>query len=242
MKKALTIGLLIVAAIPFLIAVAALPEYGSDDAPVHTHVSARYIEHGAEEAGATNIVTGVLLNYRSLDTAGEVTVIFTALASVLAVLIVRGVVGSEHPRQTEQPPADPTVPAVSPVTLFVVKLLAPFVGLFAIYIMLKGHVTPGGGFQGGAILGALFIALTVVLGSERTRMLARPAAMVWLQGAAVISFIAIGTLGAALSSTFLGYPESHLVTELMMIALEIGIGIGGAAVFAAIFLQMEVER
>ena len=87
MKKALVAALLIIAAIPFIIAVAALPPHGDPQTPVQTGASAYYLEHGAEEAGAENIVTGVILNYRGLDTAGEVTVIFTGFAAAFAVLI-----------------------------------------------------------------------------------------------------------------------------------------------------------
>ncbi len=244
MKKAFTIALLMIAAVPFLIAVAALPLHGAGDTPVHTHVSARYLEQGAEEAGASNLVTGVLLNYRSLDTAGEVTVIFTAFAAVLAVLITAGTVSVSDGTDPRPPDSRPATRPVSPVVLFVVRLLAPFIAMFALYTILHGHVAPGGGFQGGAILGALFIALTVVLGDARMRGLMRPPVMVWLQGSAVLSFVVVGAVGAALTGHFLGYPkgpETHLAAEMMMLLLEFGIGIGGAVIFATIFLQMEAD-
>ncbi len=72
MKKALVVALLIIAAIPLLIGVAELPPHGDPDTPVHTHISAYYLENGVEEAGTENIVTAVILNYRGLDTSGEV--------------------------------------------------------------------------------------------------------------------------------------------------------------------------
>ncbi|MBE0417924.1 MAG: sodium:proton antiporter [Coriobacteriia bacterium] len=243
MKKAFVAALLIITAIPLLIGVAALPPHGETTAPVHTHISARYLMRGAEEAGADNIVTGVLLNYRGLDTAGEVTVIFTALVAGLAVLITR----RKEPGAKADSAARGDVPApppVSPVVSFVVQLLAPFIALFAVYVILNGHVTPGGGFQGGAILGALFIALTIVLGEGRTRSLMPRLALPWMQGAALISFVVVGVLGAGLTGYFLGFPAEaslHLVRELMMLVLEAGIGLGGAAIFATLFLQMEAE-
>lgn len=251
MKRPLVAALLVLTSIPLLIGVAAMPRHGDPDAPVHTHVSARYLEQGKEEAGAPNIVTGVLLNYRGLDTAGEVTVIFTALVAALAVLIA-------HPRKEEDVPGQavpegpaatagddtPAPPEVSMVVSFVVRLLAPFTAIYAIYVILNGHVTPGGGFQGGAILGGLFIALTIVLGESRTTTLLPRRGAPWMQAAAVLSFAVIGALGAGMTGYFLGYPAEaslHLVTELMMVVIEIGIGLGGAAIFATIFLQMEEE-
>jgi multicomponent Na+:H+ antiporter subunit B len=237
-KQALVAALLVITAIPLLIGVAAMPPHGDPNNPMHTHVSARYIEQGKEEAGAANIVTAVILNYRGLDTAGEVTVIFTALAAALAVLISL----PSPPKDDDQ--AGPTAPpSPSPVVSFVVRLLAPFIALFAVYVILNGHLTPGGGFQGGAILGGLFIALTIVLGESRTRALLPRRAAPWMWGAAVLAFVAVGILGAALTGYFLGYPaeSQHLLTELMMVTIEIGIGLGGAAIFATIFLQMEEE-
>jgi len=56
--------------------------------------------------------------------------------------------------------------------------------------------------------------------------------------------VAVGILGAALTGYFLGFPADealHLMRELMMVVLEIGIGLGGAAIFATLFLQMEEE-
>ena len=52
-----------------------LPPVGDPGSPAATHVSPRYISRGHEETGATNLVTGVLADYRSYDTLGETAVI-----------------------------------------------------------------------------------------------------------------------------------------------------------------------
>ena len=67
-------------------AVSGMPDFGSIDAPIHNHVAPRYIEDSPEEIGIPNMVTSVLASYRGYDTLGEVTVIFTAGASVVALL------------------------------------------------------------------------------------------------------------------------------------------------------------
>jgi len=66
-----------------------MPPYGDPTAPIHHHVVPRYIEKSGTEVGPPNIVTSVLASYRGYDTLGEVTVIFTAAAGVMA-LIGRG--------------------------------------------------------------------------------------------------------------------------------------------------------
>lgn len=77
MKRLSWFTMLIAAAI-LVIAGHELPRVGDPKAPAAIHVSPRYIERGHHETGAPNFVTAVLADYRSYDTLGETTVIFTA--------------------------------------------------------------------------------------------------------------------------------------------------------------------
>jgi len=63
-----------------------MPRYGDPKAPVHQHVAPRYLQESGKEVGLPNVVTSVLASYRGFDTLGEVFVIFTAAAGVLAIL------------------------------------------------------------------------------------------------------------------------------------------------------------
>ena len=65
-----------------------MPATGDPDSPPSSQVSPRYIEQGYKETAVPNMVTFVLADYRSFDTLGEVTVIFTGAMAVL--LILRG--------------------------------------------------------------------------------------------------------------------------------------------------------
>ena len=245
MKKLMVLALLLVLALAMLTAVAELPPVGDPGAPVHTHVSARYLEHGVEETGAPNLVTAVLLNYRGLDTMGEVLVLFTALCAGFAVLLAAGGARRRAAADGEggDQPAPPFI-VVSPVVSFVVRLLAPFIAVFAAYVLFKGHLAPGGGFQGGMILGALFVALTLVLGSERSSLLLPPGLRPWLYAAAPLAFLLVGLFGLLLTGSFLGYPVEpawHQVRDAMMVMLEVAIGVGGAVLVASFFLLMETQ-
>ena len=73
-----------------------LPAFSDPDAPIHRHVVPRYIHDGPRETGVSNIVTAVLASYRGYDTLGEVMVIFTAGAGVIALLRRRRGGGKEH--------------------------------------------------------------------------------------------------------------------------------------------------
>lgn len=63
-----------------------MPETGDPQSPASLHVSPRYIEESFEETAVPNMVTAILADYRSFDTLGEATVIFTAALAVLLIL------------------------------------------------------------------------------------------------------------------------------------------------------------
>ena len=75
-----------------------MPPTGDAASPPSLHVSPRYIEDGFRETNVPNMVTSVLADYRSFDTLGEVTVVFTGALAVL--LILRG--GHAPPRRDEE--------------------------------------------------------------------------------------------------------------------------------------------
>ncbi|MBN2847975.1 MAG: sodium:proton antiporter [Coriobacteriia bacterium] len=238
MKRALVILLLVAVSLPLLLAVSQLPPHGDPDNPPHVHIAPRYLESGPEEAGAENVVTAVILNYRGFDTQGEVTVIFTAMAAVVAVLVM----GSAGTAPAERPAG--AVP-VSVIVRFIVRVLAPFIAVFSVYVVLNGHVTPGGGFQGGTIAGALVIALTLILSEQDARALLprRPERL--LQAAAPITFFVVGIAGLIVAGDYLAYPRTEALrwlTTIMLTVVEFGIGVGGAMVIATIFRTMGADR
>lgn len=70
----------------FAFAVAEMPPFGSAANPVFNEMSARFLEKGVVETGAVNTVSSVILDYRAYDTLGEATVLFAAIAAVIATL------------------------------------------------------------------------------------------------------------------------------------------------------------
>lgn len=80
-----------------------MPLYGDPQAAPHQHVAPRYLGQSGQEVGLPNVVTAVLASYRGYDTLGEVFVIFTAAAGVLAIL---GRVRSPRRRREEDESAE----------------------------------------------------------------------------------------------------------------------------------------
>lgn len=147
-----------------LAAVSDLPAFGDRDNPVNNEVAERYIEKGLEETGAVNIVTGMILDYRAFDTLGESHVLFIATCAVLILLRAdekKGRKEGEADDRIHEPKNDVILQAVA-------KILVPPIFIFGLYIILAGHLGPGGGFSGGAVIGAGLILYLNAFGFART--------------------------------------------------------------------------
>jgi multicomponent Na+:H+ antiporter subunit B len=176
-------GLLFAGGLGFmLLTVASGLDFGTPPMLIGSEIQA----HAPQQTGATNIVTSVVLGYRAIDTLGELSILFAAAVSAGLVLGHRN---STAGTQTKGG--------------FVLQtggsLLFPLMMTIGFYIILHGHLTPGGGFQGGVILAAAFFL----------PLLARPGARLHhktlslIEGFAGASFILIGLLAMLEGNGFL---------------------------------------
>lgn len=139
-----------------LATVSNLPAYGTGEAegnPRSNEVVERYIVNGVEEGGATNLVANVILDYRAFDTFGESCVLFIAGTCVFIMLRMDDK-GKKQKRVQED--VQLTVEG-DPILQRIVRFLLPIILIFGFYILVNGHLSPGGGFSGGAIMGASLI-------------------------------------------------------------------------------------
>ena len=149
---------------------AALPEFGNPNNPVNNEVSERYIEKGMQETGAVNIVAGMILDYRAFDTLGESHVLFIAACSVLILLrISRSDDENDNVRQLAAETDDRMYEPKNDIILqHIVKVLTPVTLMYGIYVVMNGHISPGGGFSGGAVMGAALILYLNAFGFKKT--------------------------------------------------------------------------
>lgn len=140
-----------------LVTVANLPCFGEHHEHMDT-VAQYYIDKALEETGAVNIVAGMILDYRAFDTLGESFVLFTALNCVLILL--------RRDFQEEYRLSDYYDLTRDPILRRVGMMVIPCVVSFGVYVMLNGHLSPGGGFSGGAIFGAGLIFLSLAFGDD----------------------------------------------------------------------------
>ncbi len=148
-----------------LMTVSYLPPSGDPSNPVNNVVSERYIEQGLQETGALNIVSGMILTYRAFDTFGETNVLFIATCCVMILLMVDDAILRKQEVINDRR-FEPKNDAILQGTAFV---LCPIIFIFGIYIILNGHLSPGGGFSGGAIMGAGLILYVSAFGFKKTQ-------------------------------------------------------------------------
>ena len=150
-------------------------------------LSQSYVEKATSELNTQNVVTSIVVTYRGLDTLGEVTVLFLATAGV-GFLLKRKKKGVKIKRREG-----------SEILRTSAQFLFPMIVLFGVYIFVHGHLTPGGGFQGGVLIASAFVMMML---SEQKPQFNKQMLMVTesLSGA---FYIIIGILGLVLAGGFL---------------------------------------
>jgi multicomponent Na+:H+ antiporter subunit B len=264
-----TIGLILVVFLGAVLIYSSLdfPLWGDPHSPASSHVSPYYIEHTIEDTSVPNIVTSVLADYRGYDTMFETVVIFTAGIAIIFLLrtfksvepetrlyrhIPTGITlrikkGGKFPEKMGDFERIDT--AWVPYDLIVkttCRLIIPFIQIFALYVIAHGHHSPGGGFQGGVILGASIIlfAIGFDLRSAIRRMGERLTAFLCALG--VLVYAGTGALCLLYKSNYLDYSAlAHFLgvdpvsaRSHGILIVEIGVGIAVMAVMVVLYYNL----
>jgi multicomponent Na+:H+ antiporter subunit B len=207
-----------------------LPDYGVYNGPYGDVLN----RVAVAERKATNVVASVTFDYRGVDTMGEEYILFAAVLGVAILLRAQR-------DETEQPPdedaADRRAPGTSnAVRVIGLALVGPVV-LFGIYVVSHGHLTPGGGFQGGVVLATA--ALLVFLSGEYVtlRRVSPEVVLDTAESVGAAGYVAVGLLGVAAGATFLanvlplGHPGALLSAgTIPVINLAVGLEVAGGFV------------
>ncbi|MFH1039178.1 MAG: MnhB domain-containing protein [PVC group bacterium] len=126
----------------------------------------------------------------------------------------------------------------------ITRLTVGLILLFGIYIVLHGHLSPGGGFAGGVIIALSFIHLMLAFGKSYALKKMSQSASSFLESLGAMLFLSIallGFLGGCFFLNFLGQGEHfHLFSAgtipLSNIAVSLKVGAGLFAVFAVLVL------
>ncbi|MDZ7620236.1 MAG: hydrogen gas-evolving membrane-bound hydrogenase subunit E [Patescibacteria group bacterium] len=238
MMKLLSILVIAPLAAALFLAFAALPTPA--ERKLFGDASSHIRAHAVHDTGAMNLVAAVLFDYRGFDTLGEITVVFSAVASVGLLFA-----GGKLPLASE---------GLSPIAKRSVASIVPFLFLVGFYIVVHGHLSPGGGFQGGVVWGSLLILLAIVYGSVFAERVVSARSRAVAESLGALAFLGLACLGLFTGDWFFtnlkaGYPRgvpgaivSAGAIPFLSAAVGIKIGAGLAAIFYAMAKETAVPR
>ena len=149
--------------------------------------------------GVANAVTTVVVFFRGFDTLGEIAVLFIASLGI-------GLMLHSNSRCNIKAESNFMLQTAS-------RLLFPIIMLFGTYVMIYGHLSPGGGFQGGVIIASGVLLLLI---SHKTFEVPH-SVIVALETFAGVSYVLIGLIGLLVLDTFLGNFLPHDIAQMGML-------------------------
>ena len=149
--------------------------------------------------GVANAVTTVVVFFRGFDTLGEIAVLFIASLGI-------GLMLHSNSKCNIKAESNFMLQTAS-------RLLFPIIMLFGTYVMIYGHLSPGGGFQGGVIIASGVLLLLI---SHKTFEVPH-SVIVALETFAGVSYVLIGLIGLLVLDTFLGNFLPHDIAQMGML-------------------------
>ncbi len=126
----------------------------------------------------------------------------------------------------------------------IVRIMVPFIELFALYVIMHGASGPGGGFQGGVIFGAAIILYTMIYGIAEGKKKMSDSLDRILASTGLTIYAATGLICIVCGGMFLQYravpllPDPAEVSKYLIDLVEIGIGITVLAVMISLFFDV----
>ena len=224
----------VVLAVLFGLAMAGMPPFGGNVHPYRDLAVAASLHHVTP-----NVVASLTFDQRGLDTLGEEVILLGSVIGAAALL--RSKPGERERQVTDQGRPLAAVNLLS----YVFRPLTLLVGLD---LVLHGHLTPGGGFQGGIVLATGLHLLYLSEGYQTLQRLRPLDWYEWLEGGSTAAFAALGLAGLVTGAgvmanvlplgSFLQWPSAGTV-PLLNVVVGFAVG-GGAVVLLAQFLTQAI--
>jgi multicomponent Na+:H+ antiporter subunit B len=216
-------------------AVTGLHDFGRPEGAYATEA----VRATVSERHVTNAVVGVTFDVRGIDTLGEELILFCAALGCTVLLRSQR---SEQRVEEAARAADESRPGIPAALRMAGAVLVGPVVMFGTYVVAHGHLTPGGGFQGGVVLAAALL-LVYAAGQFLTLERVRPVALVEVAdavGAAAYVLVAIGGLvfaSAALANFIALGTQGSLLSGGTIPVLSVAVGVEVAGAVALIFTE-----
>ncbi|MCU0930874.1 MAG: monovalent cation/H+ antiporter subunit A [Serpentinimonas sp.] len=183
----------------------------------HSSISWYFLQQAVPLGGGSNVVNVILVDFRGYDTFGEITVLGIAAIGVLALME-----GMRQRRPLTDPDGLPWTFAQRPVLLRVAaSVVLPVALVFTVYIFMRGHNMPGGGFIAGLITSVALVLQFMSMGQSQAESYLRAEGgrrfVRWIGsglGVAGLTGVAAFVLGRPFLTSAHGYPEIPLLGKL----------------------------
>ncbi|MFI7481386.1 DUF4040 family protein [Kocuria sp. M1R5S2] len=201
-----------------------------------------FLEEGEENTGGTNVVNTILVDFRALDTLGELTVLGVAGIAIVVAIESRGLL-PKRPSPITEPDSSPIrSPRDNTMVLRVTaRTLGPVIVALSLFFLLRGHNAPGGGFI-SALIGAAGIAL-VYLTAPDDRVSRMRLPYTRFIGAGVVVAVVVGLLGllegSFLRPLHLSVLGLHVTTALIF---DVGVYLAVVGVIVAAISRLGVDE
>jgi multicomponent K+:H+ antiporter subunit A len=226
--------------------------------PQPQNIAGFFVENAYTQGGGTNIVNVILVDFRAFDTFGEITVLGIVALTVYALLrrfrpAAESIAVPEQQRSQDlYDEAHPnrrrgdTVKSAMALPALMIVVLFPFIGAVAVFLLLRGHDLPGGGFVAGVTMAVAFILQYMARGTRWVEARLRILPVRWM---GIGLLLAVSTGAAAwlfdrpfLSSSF-SYVEVPLVgTVPLASALLFDLGVFALVIGATVLMLVAIAH
>lgn len=205
-----------------------------------SEVSEYFLTQGQAETGGSNLVNTILVDFRALDTLGELTVLGVAGLTVAAILRARQLIPE---RSAQIPDRSPLIDAQDNTVFVRVagKVLGPIIVLMSGVLFFRGHYEPGGGFIAALVGGAGLALIYLSAPSDRKGALRGPYLL--LIGLGIAIGVGTGLLGY-LDGSFLRplHPEILGVSLTTALLFDVGVYLAVLGVILGAFSLLGRSR
>lgn len=218
-----------------------LPVIGDPGSAPNSHISRRFIESGPAETNSPNMVTGVLADYRGFDTLLETTVMYLAGFAVTMIL------SNKLKKKWDASIFGAIKTFGGPDVRVVMPIIVPIVLVYAVYVLMHGEVSLGGGFQAGALIAMAYILYTMIAGIKIKSVQVTQHFSVCCGAAGVMIYALTGLASLFAGGKFLEYGKLPLpvheaeLHSMGILLIEIGVTVCVAATIITI-LEAVLER
>jgi multicomponent K+:H+ antiporter subunit A len=232
--------------------------YAAMTQPAPASISHFFVENAYIQGGGTNIVNVILVDFRGFDTLGEITVLGVVALTVYALLRRFRPAPESIPVPEQQKAQDSydddvaerqtgdTIRNAMAIPAVIMGLLFPVIGVTAVFLLLRGHDLPGGGFVAGITMAVAFILQYMARGTNWVEARLRVLPVHWM-GVGLLVGGATGAMawlfGGAFLTSYFSYAEIPLVGAVPLAsALLFDIGVFALVVGATVLMLIAIAH